>query len=391
MGAALGFLAGAALNTLGGYGKQKMAERQQQDEHRSQLANLVVQQGIQSGDPAFWDIPEVKKLVGDKFSPDSSKMLQGLTQVMNKPLSGMPVMGQPDATQGLMKAAAPAAPGQGSAPPAGGGGGVVQAGGAAPVQQRTIDPSMGSSDDPASIRKHLDAVHIYAQQYPNNMRVQQAVKQEEAYWTGRLSDLEKQQNFQQNQARFNQAHADTEADRAQSRAIMAQNQQANNELKTIMAGLAEDREKDDQQKSFDGARKNLAGQLQNIQKMLGSANPPSADSLQPLLQKYNAQLKSLKQRADKLGIDYDDAEFTPVTSNNIQDHPLLSALTMGALFGGTHAELGATDTGNVHGAAFDQSKTTKPAVGNVVSLKGQKVKITKLHADGKTFDYEPAS
>ncbi len=318
MGAGLGLLLGTGMNALGGYAKGKILKQQQHDD----LLLSTYQQN-----PTLATTPDAQSFLKKKYGGDVADMFMNFgkaTEQMQQSVGG---------------AMAPQARISGAANPSG----------SVPPQ----DP-MGAhiSQLDSEINRLRGVQTRYAgnpqfakfspmvQNHIDDLQHQRDQLTQQQFQTG-----EKEQDRQQRQ----EFHADTEADRAQMRQIQEQNADLNKQLRTIMAGIAQDREKDEQQKNFDAARKNLAGQLTNINKLLTASNPPDAATIQPILTSYNSQLKALKSRADRLDIEYNEDEFKPLNSaTDVPKHPWL-----GAKLGGVKASIAGTPL--TAGAA-----TTKP-------------------------------
>lgn len=111
MGAALGFLAGAAMNAVGGFARQKQQKQAQHD----QLLLQTYQQH-----PEFADTPEAQKFISSKFGKDVAEMFMHVgkaTQQMqtevgsamggSTPASGAPAQPAPSGMQQASTGTAP--------------------------------------------------------------------------------------------------------------------------------------------------------------------------------------------------------------------------------------------------------------------------------------------
>jgi len=293
---ALGFILGAGL----GAAKQKA---QKEFSTKSQLAQIAIQEGIKSGDPEFFSSPDVQKIIKPIYGNDAAPMLMSLSGMIQKRHQqfAQDVNGGGQQPQGGM-------PQQGGAP-------------ASPLDQYDAQikrlsaiRDSGKYQDPQQI-KFLDD-HIKELEHERDK-------------------TQSQLNFQQTQARLDQAHQDSENDRqtfhadaqanaAATRAIAASNAETSNELKRLEAGLAVDRAKEQKQKDFDTAKGSLQKQFQTIvAAQQGSTTRPAmnAKQLQPMVDRYNAQAKALAARGKKLGVDYDPDELQPLKADDVTTHP----------------------------------------------------------------------
>lgn len=117
-----------------------------------------------------------------------------------------------------------------------------------------------------------------------------------------------------------QEHADSDALRAQGQAISAQNAQANQQMRQMIAQMQDDTRKatqrleqernDDARRArYDQSVQNLENDQQKASAMLTSANPADPKTVQSLLDTIYSRGQALKATADKYGYDYDPALF----------------------------------------------------------------------------------
>lgn len=185
----MGAVLGLALGALGSYGAAK--ERQKQAS-RQRSADLMLQMGLQSGDPNFFKQPEVQKVVGEVYGKDfATKALPDLSAAFNKPISGFPqmpgtvapstmgmAMGRPTSTVAGPPSGAAAMPSAGTA------------GTSTPAMHP--GDAFGPHDDAGTWQKYYDALEQYTIANPNNERGLRLAKQEMANAKYHIDLLQKQ-------------------------------------------------------------------------------------------------------------------------------------------------------------------------------------------------------
>ena len=198
----------------------------------------------------------------------------------------------------------------------------------------------------------------------------------------RIKDLQhqqdvdiKQQDFDQTRADRLMMHADTEADRAAQRQMMAAVHQETlgmqQQNKDFMQQLAQERADDQRQAHFQTATQSLATQTKNIATMLTAANPADPATVRTLLNARNAQARQLKQFADKNGLEYDADQFKPMTTKT--DPGYLSKLTGGAIGGGTTSLTEDTRNDPLIGKSTSKADGTYDLNGKHYTVKGGKI------------------
>ena len=333
MGGALGLALGGIAGAYGAYSRNKAAADQQKKQQDDAMLLDAVKQN-----PAIGTTDAFQQHFKKNHSPEVAQTYMALGQM--KKASDQSFQQQYGSSPAPVGGASPTAGGGNFAPDAQGN--LVQAKNA---PQPSGDPMQAHMDQLNSdLKRYREGLLNPAYQNdPAKLKFLETAQSE----TQKQIDQLQSQQFRGDEAekarqQREDFHADTVAHQKEMEALSASNAETSNTLKTLMAKIDAAKFDEDKQKNFDTSRKALAGQLQNINKLLTSANPPDTKTLQPLLDKYNAMARQLKNRADENKIDYDEDEFKPVTASTVETHPWISSASAG-LLGGTKTELASGD------------------------------------------------
>jgi hypothetical protein len=358
LGAILGMVTGGALGFAGS--KFREGEQQKQQLKMLQLKDLhdTIDPSQKGYDPSTIDNPEwvkyVVKSFGNKDASDAFLMQGKITAAGVKRkqqqdmaavapilqmISGgqMPQMGGPQGSAGTAPGAQPS-PGQGQ--PAPGAQAPQGQPGASPTSAApaTAQPSPQSQAAPAAAPNDYESQLQKLDAAKAAIPFMKLAPELETSLTSSINDrvkhIERLQDAAGKQADFDEtrhdrllAHADTEADRSAQRDMMKQVHEETTSMqegnRIFMQEMAKERNQDQREAHFQTESNSLAVQTKNIATMLTAANPAPPATVKTLLNARNAQARTLKQAADKYGIEYDPDQFKPMTTQQIKSGGLM--------------------------------------------------------------------
>lgn len=319
MGAALGFLTGAALNAANGYAQQKVQQKAQSDLAWHEFLNNSIQTNPEIADTEQGQ-KEIKRMYGEHADMVTTalKLKAQAKQQMQTDLgaamgSGAPGPGgTPAGSPGMMM------PQQGQVAKAGMSVGASQP--SAPTDE--YGPHIAQLDSEIQRMRGIQTKYAAESAFaPYASTIEKHIDELQKQRDSLTQEKFQSQQKTEDRAQRQQMHEDTEADRAATRAMQAQNhadsialQKQGHEFMQQMAV-----EKNDEQKKihFDNAQKNLSSQTESIAKMLSGASPADQATVKSLLDARNAQARRLKAQAEASGMDYDPEEFKPLTIKQV--------------------------------------------------------------------------
>lgn len=314
-------LLGLALGGMAGLG---VAEEHKKRAANQKSADLLLQTGFQSGDPTVFDNPDFQKIIAGAYGKDFAKNLPAMAKAFNKPITGAPTMpgaaapqaGSPSPMGMAMGGSAPASSGATTVPPTATApvGGELPTG--APSGGVRPAPEHGDPNDPKTWMTYADSMQQFADQNPNNQRVQQFAQTHIAQARERATFLQKQQDYQQTQARLTQTEQDRKADREQMQAFREQQASINNDFKAQTLQERKDRDAATAQQHNETAFNNHLTQLNNkklslIQGLQQKLQAGSLDekTAKPVVDAYNKTVDRLSKAADDIGMDFNAEDY----------------------------------------------------------------------------------
>ena len=352
MGGILGFALGTAMNAAGSFAQAKVQKERQHDDFLLQTYQAH---------PEYANTPDAQQFLKKKFGPDVADMFMQAgqaAQTFGKDLQG---------PQGS------SAPVGGASPTAGGGtpqGDPMQAHIAEldSTIQRYRGLQAKYANDPSKLQIVSQALNE-ANQQRNQLTSEsfQATKQQEAFGQqekllterGEQSDKKMQEMFEQQDKRL-----------AQSEAFQNDMQGRREQQQNHLADLKDAKTAQDRTLKMKQIIASLGKTTADLTAKLGKGSDYSQQQREMSAESHNQYIQGLMTMTD------DPDQVAALKRNLINVAPA----TPGYL----------SDTPGAVGATGAES-APEHKVGDVGTVGGKKIRITKIHPDGKTFDYEPAS